>query len=139
MREFSDFVSSLHRAVHAFSLFFERSLAGEVTQAEAIVLLYLSSTRSSTINDVHAAFLHKRSTLTSIVDRLQARGLVERRISENDRRNYMLVLTREGRAAARQLAEAVASLQRTLGVSRAAINSATSALRATVAAMHGRI
>ena len=49
------------------------------------------------------------SNVTGIVDRLEARGLIERRPAEHDRRVKLLVLTREGerlRAAAhRQMAE----------------------------------
>lgn len=54
------------------------------------------------------------STLTGIVDRLEARGLVERQSQRGDRRAKMLVLTPEGRAiraeALNRMAEPPASL-----------------------------
>lgn len=45
------------------------------------------------------------SNLTSVVDRLQARGLVERQPDPNDRRVKLLVTTDAGTAAAKDLRE----------------------------------
>ena len=45
------------------------------------------------------------STVTGIVDRLEARGLVERRADPNDRRVKMLVVTPEGAALRRRVKE----------------------------------
>jgi DNA-binding MarR family transcriptional regulator len=43
------------------------------------------------------------SNLTGIIDKLEARGLVERRAAADDRRIKMLSLTREGAALRRRL------------------------------------
>jgi len=45
------------------------------------------------------------SNVTGIVDRLEARGLVERRSAEHDRRVKMLVVTERGAALRRRLVE----------------------------------
>ena len=45
------------------------------------------------------------SNVTGIIDRLEARGLVERRSSEHDRRVKMLVVTERGAALRRRLVE----------------------------------
>ena len=45
------------------------------------------------------------SNVTGIVDRLEARGLVERRSSEHDRRVKMLVVTERGADLRRRLVE----------------------------------
>ena len=45
------------------------------------------------------------SNVTGIVDRLEARGLVERRSAEHDRRVKMLVVTEEGARLRRRLVE----------------------------------
>jgi DNA-binding MarR family transcriptional regulator len=45
------------------------------------------------------------SNVTGIVDRLEARGLVERRSAENDRRVKMLVVTERGAQVRRTLVE----------------------------------
>jgi DNA-binding MarR family transcriptional regulator len=47
------------------------------------------------------------SNVTGIVDRLEARGLVQRRSAEHDRRVKMLDLTPEGAAVRKRLAERV--------------------------------
>lgn len=104
------YVAALHRTVHALALYFEAALEGNVTQAEAVVLLHLAWYGASTINNVHRAFLHKRSTLTSVVDRLERKGLVERRIGEDDRRNFVVGLTHRGARAAERVVAAVAAL-----------------------------
>ena len=47
--------------------------------------------------DLSRSLIMHRSNVTGLVDRLEARGLVRRRDSENDRRAYRVVLTPEGR------------------------------------------
>ncbi|CAL9434951.1 MarR family winged helix-turn-helix transcriptional regulator [Streptomyces sp. enrichment culture] len=47
------------------------------------------------------------SNVTGIVDRLEARGLVERRADPGDRRVKVAVVTEEGRAVARSLRESL--------------------------------
>ena len=49
---------------------------------------------------MHHSFGHRRSTLTSILNRLEDRGLIAREIHPDDRRSYLLRLTREGRPLA---------------------------------------
>ena len=44
-----------------------------------------------------AAFGHKRSTLTSILDRLEERRLIARTSDERDRRTFVVSLTKSGR------------------------------------------
>jgi MarR family transcriptional regulator, organic hydroperoxide resistance regulator len=48
------------------------------------------------------------SNVTGIVDRLEARGLIERRSAPNDRRVKMLAVTREGARVRRQAASRMA-------------------------------
>jgi DNA-binding MarR family transcriptional regulator len=52
------------------------------------------------------------STLTSVLDRLAARGWVSRALSPADRRSFVVDLTPEGRRAARQLGSRLAALDR---------------------------
>jgi DNA-binding MarR family transcriptional regulator len=68
-----------------------------------------------------AGMLHcDSSNVTGIIDRLEQRGLVERRPAEHDRRVKLLVLTAEGRSVREQIQrrlsvppEAISSLSRT--------------------------
>src|SRR5262245_10497128 len=97
-------VPPLHRATHRIALFLEGASEVGVTQAEAHVLSHLAERDGScAIGDLHRSFGHKRSTLTSIVDRLERARLVERSIHPEDRRSFLLRLTPRGRTAARSV------------------------------------
>lgn len=129
--DFAAYIGALHRAVHALALFFDGALEGDLTQAEAIVLLHLATAGPSTINDVHRSFLHKRSTLTSVVDRLEAKGLVDRRIGEADRRNFTLELTTNGRKTADRVVRCVSRLERAIQATPAQMRSSRRMLEIT--------
>ena len=93
-------VPAIHRATHAIALLVDRAADLGVTQAEAHVLSHLAENGASTIAEIHQAFGHKRSTLTSVLDRLDARGLVTREVHADDRRSFVITLTRQGRSMA---------------------------------------
>jgi DNA-binding MarR family transcriptional regulator len=90
-------IPEIHRVTHRIALFLDRADSLGVTQGEAHILAHLIAHGESTIADVHRAFAHRRSTLTSILDRLVARGLVDRHTGKQDRRTFVLTLTPEGR------------------------------------------
>ena len=102
-------IPAIHRATHRIGIYLETIEDLGVTQAEAHILSHLVIHGDSTIAELHRAFAHKRSTLTSILDRLVARGLVTREVSEEDRRTFVVRLTRAGRSLA---ARAHARLER---------------------------
>jgi DNA-binding MarR family transcriptional regulator len=52
------------------------------------------------LEEIHRAFLHKRSTLTSVLERLEGRKRIERITSERDRRRFDIRLTKTGRSKA---------------------------------------
>ena len=90
----------LQRATHRVGLVVEQLVDVGVTQGEAHVLAHLHDVRTATISELHAALAHKRSTLTSILDRLAARALVARDTHAADRRTFVVSLTPEGEVAA---------------------------------------
>ena len=102
-------VPALHRATHRVGLYIEAAALG-VSQGEAHVLAHLHQGACS-IADLHQAFAHRRSTLTSILDRLEGRGLVRRRLREEDRRSFRVCLTPRGRGLARAVHAALAELE----------------------------
>ncbi|MBX7186791.1 MAG: MarR family winged helix-turn-helix transcriptional regulator, partial [Vicinamibacteria bacterium] len=71
-----------------------------VAQAEAHILQHLAAAGDSTVGQLHEAFAHRRSTLTSVLDRLEAAGLILRTASRTDRRTFVISLTDAGRTAA---------------------------------------
>jgi DNA-binding MarR family transcriptional regulator len=90
-------IAHLHKTTHQVGLYLHRELCDlGISQAEAHVLSCLSESGACSIGDVHHSFGHRRSTLTSILNRLEDRGLIEREIHPDDRRSYLLRLTREG-------------------------------------------
>lgn len=91
-------IPQIHRATHRIGLRIGSDLG--VTQAEAHVLQHLACSGDCTVGDLHRAFAHRRSTLTSVLDRLVEKGWVDRATAKSDRRTFMVRLTVEGRTAA---------------------------------------
>jgi MarR family transcriptional regulator, organic hydroperoxide resistance regulator len=85
-----------------------------LTPPQATALRTLDPQRAVAMKELGERLACDASTLTGIVDRLEARGLVERRSERRDRRAKALVLTREGRAirtdAVNRMAEPPTSL-----------------------------
>ena len=104
-------VPALHRATHAVALLLDRASELGVTQAEAHVLSHLADRGDVTVADIHQAFGHKRSTLTSILDRLEARELITREVSAEDRRSFVVALTRQGRSLAGKVSAYLETLE----------------------------
>lgn len=96
--------------MHAVGLFLDARLGGEVSQPEALVIMHLAR-GPSTINDVHRAFLHRRSTLTSVLDRLETKRMVRRSSAQDDRRSVRLELTARGSRLAEEIARAFETLR----------------------------
>jgi DNA-binding MarR family transcriptional regulator len=104
------FIPQVHRATHRIGLHIERLGAG-VNQGEAHILAHLAASDGATVAELHRAFAHKRSTLTSILDRLEERGLVDRRTDARDRRTFVISLTAQGRTLARRLSSHLAAFE----------------------------
>jgi DNA-binding MarR family transcriptional regulator len=106
-------VRDIERSAHLIGLHLERAAARlDVTQAEAHVLVQLHRGGALTVGELQRGFGHKHSTLTSVLDRLDLRGFVDRRVNPHDRRSYIVALTRSGTEAAREVNAAVESLER---------------------------
>ena len=93
-------IPAIHLATHAVGLSIAQAPGLDVSQAEAHVLSHLADRGEATIGEIHRAFGHKRSTLTSVLDRLEGRQLITREVSPEDRRSFVVTLTRQGRSAA---------------------------------------
>jgi len=103
---------ALEHATHALGLWVERAFRDVgLTQAEAHVLAYLARHLDAAINDLHTSFGHKRSTLTSILDRLEGRGWVRRVPHPSSRRLVAVELTEAGRAIGERASGALAAIE----------------------------
>ena len=100
----------IHRATHQIGLFIQRSVPG-LTQAEAHILCHLHESKDATVAALHQAFAHRRSTLTSVLDRLAAAGLIAREPSQTDRRSFVISLTPAGRKKAAKVHRLLESLE----------------------------
>lgn len=77
----------------------------DLTPVQAIVLRRLDPERPTPMREIADMLRCDASNVTGIVDRLEARGAVERRPDPTDRRVKALVLTRSGRTLRRRALE----------------------------------
>ena len=97
-------IQDVQHATHVLGRHLESTLADVgVDQGEAHVLSALSA-GPRTIAELVDSIGVKRSTLTNILDRLEARGLTRRTINPSDRRSFVVQPTRAGERAARKVA-----------------------------------
>ena len=75
----------------------------DLTPQLAYALKQLSAERPRAMSDLAEAMACDASSITWIADRLEARGLVERRSTEHDRRVKALAVTKDGAALQRRL------------------------------------
>jgi DNA-binding MarR family transcriptional regulator len=104
-------IFSIHRATHRIGLHIARHMP-DLNQAEAHILSHLHESGESAISDLHLAFAHKRSTLTSVLDRLESRRLISRKLSPHDRRSFVIALTRAGKSHAKQIHRLLEDLEK---------------------------
>lgn len=91
--------------------------ATNLTPLEFAVLQRLTTDRGRRLTDIGAELLCVKSTITRLVDRLEADGLVQRMPDPDDRRAQRLVLTQRG-VAVRDRATALhdASVERRMAL-----------------------
>ena len=107
-------VPHIHRATHRIGLYLAALRDDDLSQGESHILAYLATAGPSTIADLHRCLAHKRSTLTSILDRLTARGLITREVGVEDRRTFLICPTAQGRVAARKVYRHLTNLERSV-------------------------
>ena len=107
-------VPRIHRATHRIGLYLADLREFALSQGEAHILAQLAASAPATVADLHRGLAHKRSTLTSILDRLEARGFVTRSVGENDRRTFVITPTAKGRRVARQVHDHLTDLERAI-------------------------
>ena len=104
-------IPRIHRTTHQIGLYIERSGLG-VNQGEAHILAHLADVGECTVGELHKAFAHKRSTLTSVLDRLAERELIRREVRSEDRRSFTVSLTSSGKVAARKVHRHLEALEK---------------------------
>ena len=93
-------IPAIERATHRIGLYLAALREQGLTQGEAHILAHLASSGPATVGELHRSLAHRRSTLTSILDRLAERGYVTRESGRTDRRTFVVTLTRRGERVA---------------------------------------
>ena len=110
-------VPAIHRATHRIGLYLAALRQHDLSQGESHILAHLAASGPARVGDLHEGLAHKRSTLTSILDRLAARGLVTREVGLDDRRTFIISLTPRGRTVAHQVYRHLLELERAVAAS----------------------
>jgi DNA-binding MarR family transcriptional regulator len=108
-------VHPVHRATHRIGLYLDDLREPGLTQGEAHILGLLANFGRANVSELHRGLAHKRSTLTSILDRLARRGLITRMVGETDRRTFIVKLTAKGRTLAQRVQRHLSALERGVG------------------------
>jgi DNA-binding MarR family transcriptional regulator len=109
------FLSPIHKASRQIAIFLEPG--GErmgLSTSEAHLVTYLRSCGPCPIGELHRVFGYRRSTLTSICDRLEERWILTRRLDPEDRRSFLVDLTAEGRRLAERIRQDVEELEQAI-------------------------
>ena len=133
-------VPHIHRATHRIGLYLADLREFGLSQGEAHILAQLAASSPATIKDLHRGLAHKRSTLTSILDRLVDRGFVTRDVGPSDRRTFVITPTAKGRRVARQVHDHLTGLERAIArrVTTADIRGFLNVIAAVEAEAHRR-
>jgi DNA-binding MarR family transcriptional regulator len=130
-----DIIPGIQRATHLIRHHLETELADlGVDQAEAHVLAVLAAGPAPVASVVEAVGT-RRSTLTNVLDRLEARGLARREINPADRRSFTVHPTLAGKRAARKVAAVFSGLD--ARVERCTTAREREAFRAVLARIEG--
>ena len=110
------FLSPIHKANRQIALSLEEACAdADLSATEGHMLSYLRSYTPSAVSELHRVFGVKRSSLTSMLDRLESRGWIARDVSSRDRRVVLVSLTDRGRSRAERVQTAVEELEALIG------------------------
>jgi DNA-binding MarR family transcriptional regulator len=91
----------------AVALFVEECKAFDLTPVQYAALVAIHTHPGIDATRLSAVIAFDRSTLGSVIERIEAKGLVERKASPDDKRIKLLYLTRSGAALLREIVPAV--------------------------------
>jgi DNA-binding MarR family transcriptional regulator len=104
-------IAALEAAVHRVLDHLAAELSDlRLRQAEVNVLAQLRPGAARSVGELVAATGQRPSTLTGVLDRLERRRLVRRRVNPADRRSFTIALTASGERAAARVHAAFAAL-----------------------------
>ena len=129
------YLSPIHKATREVGVHMEREMEGTgLAPQEGHILSYLRSYAPCPIAEVITVFGLRGSTATSVLDRLEERGLVARRANPEDRRSFLLELTAAGKKLAETVQTKVDALER--AIARRVTKEQEEGFRAVMQAIH---
>jgi DNA-binding MarR family transcriptional regulator len=108
-------LSPLHKAYRQAILYMEGQDCGinaGVGSSEIHLLAYIRRFGPCPISEISRVFGHKKSTVTSMLDRLVEKGYITREVNPDDRRTFMLSIRPEGDTVARAAGALVERFER---------------------------
>ena len=106
-----------------------------ITYPQYLVVLYLGSAGPSTIKDVAEALRLDHATLTPMLRRMEAQGLLAREADAGDRRSVRLTLTEQGERVHAGADEVQCTIRADLGLTADELSQLQATLRRVEAAM----
>ena len=98
------FLSPVHKATRQVGVHMERLMDGwNIAPQEGHILSYLRSYAPCPVGELITVFGLRGSTATAVLDRMEERGFVIRRPNPDDRRSFLLDLTKDGRDLAERV------------------------------------
>jgi DNA-binding MarR family transcriptional regulator len=122
----------IKRVRMAMSSAIDRELVGhEISHDQLGILLLINTGRGATAAELSREMSCDTSSMTRMIDRLEAKGFVKRSRSEDDRRIVFIVLTPSGKSLADQLPDLIVRVmnRHMAGFSRAEVELLKSLLR----------
>lgn len=105
-------LSPLHRAIRQIGIHLSEEMSDlDLPGNEGHILSYLGSYAPVPISDLVRVFGIKKSTLTSLLDRLESRRLIRRELHPSDRRSFLVHVTEEGEDLAAVVRRRVEALE----------------------------
>ena len=95
----------------AVAIFVEECKAFDLTPVQYAALIAIHTHPGIDATRLSAVIAFDRSTLGNVIERLQTKGLIERKPAQEDRRVRLLYLTRQGTALLRDIMPAVDKAQ----------------------------
>lgn len=107
---------SFHHMIMAEHSMFQKKLLAKLkgtglTIGQPKILDYLNTHNGTSQKEIARACYIEPATLTSLINRMEDSGLVERRMLNGNRRSFYIFLTPKGQEQARLVAEAFSQLE----------------------------
>jgi DNA-binding MarR family transcriptional regulator len=119
-----EYIFVMHELAHLMrTLFDQRARARGMTRAQWVILKRLERTPGLSQNELASLIEVEPITVGRLVDRLEARGLVERRSDPRDRRIHRLHLTAKSKPILREIAQNIVEIDKIMssGISEKAL------------------